>query len=255
MKSNSSRLKGKSGWSVENFAERIFISSPRLFSFSHRVLGSLRHPYVVVVVDLLDSDSYASKNRVEEFMGALLQSRDEEEKWARVASMFDSKLTAEEVDALRRKVSLNAEIKISIEALWDGLGGVSNGLIKEDDYKTFHFKMYSYLLGIDNVSAITATSAAVSEDFIYDKRGSNGVPFGSFAVSMLELADNWTRTRKPEDYVRFLNEVCENCLPSQQKQPPKHVALSYKKPVFFSGGLVCRVDGGDHVMYVKKKLH
>ncbi|ORC88449.1 uncharacterized protein TM35_000173210 [Trypanosoma theileri] len=256
MKSSPGRLRGKVGWTVENFAERIFISSPRLFSFSHRVLGSLRHPYVVVVVDLLNSNSCANKNRVEEFMGAFLQSREEEEKWGRVASMFDSKLTAEEVDTLRRKVSLNADIRISIEALWSGLGGVSNGVVKEDDYNTFHFRMYSYLLGIDNVSAITSTSASVLEDFIYDKRGGNGVPFGSFAVSMLELADNWTRTRKPDDYVRFLNDVHDNCLPRPPKLPAKHdISLSYEKPVYFSGGLVCRVDDDDHVEYVKKKLH
>ncbi|KEG14762.1 hypothetical protein DQ04_00321310 [Trypanosoma grayi] len=255
LKPTYKRSKGKANWTVENFAERVFISCPRVFSFSHRVLTSLRHPYLAVVVDLVDSDYYRKKSRVEELLGALLQSRDEEPKWARVASMFDSKLTAEEIDLLRRKVSLNTGIRVCIETIWAALGGVSYGVIKEEEYKGFHYKLYSYLLKIDNVSVVTSTSAAIAEDFMYDKKNDYGVTFGPFAISMLELTDNWTKTRDPDEYVLFLRGIIDRCLTKRPCIPTKQDDIPlYKYPVYFSGGLVCRIEEGDHVRYVKTKV-
>ncbi|RNF04626.1 uncharacterized protein Tco025E_07935 [Trypanosoma conorhini] len=255
MKSAYSRPKGKAQWTVENFAERVFISNPRLFSFSHRGLVSLRHPYTAVVVDMVDSDPSRKVNRLEELLGALLQSRDEERKWTRVATMFDTKLTGEEIDAFRRKISLNPQIRLCIEALWVYLGGLFNGVVLEDEYKAFHFKLYSYLLRIDSVSVVTSTSAAILEDFAYDKRGAVGVEFGSFAISMLELADNWTRTRELEEYIHFLRDIRDTCLEKKQHHSVKEVFVpNYKAPVYFSGGLVCRVQEGDKVVYSRKRL-
>ncbi|EKF33147.1 hypothetical protein MOQ_002991 [Trypanosoma cruzi marinkellei] len=255
MRASYSPSKGKSQWTVENLAERIFISSPRLFSFSHRGLVSLRHPYTSVVLDLVDSDAYRKKDRLEELLGALLQSRDEERKWERVAKMFDTKLTAEEIDSFRRKISLHREIRLCIEELWADLGGISNGVILEDSHKVFHFRLYSYILRIDNVSVVTSTSASISEDFTYDKRGAVGVEFGSFAVSILELADNWTKTREVEEYIHFLRSIHDNCIVKNRSYSLKEDNIpSYKAPVFFSGGLVCRVQEGDNVVYSKKKM-
>ncbi|ESL08420.1 hypothetical protein TRSC58_03877 [Trypanosoma rangeli SC58] len=255
MKSTYGRPKGKAQWTVESFAERIFISNPRLFSFSHRVLLSLRHPYTAVVVDVIDSDPSRKKDRLEEILGALLQSRDEERKWMRVATMFDSKLTAEEIDVFRRKISLNPEIRLCIETLWTQVGGISNGVVLEEDYKAFHVSLYSYLLRIDSVSVATSSSAAILEDFNYDKRGAVGVDFGSFAISMLELADNWTRTRELEEYIHFFTDIYKNCLEKKHLHSVREVFVPiYKAPVYFAGGLICRVQEGDKVVFSRKRL-
>ncbi|RNF05654.1 hypothetical protein TraAM80_04487 [Trypanosoma rangeli] len=255
MKSTYGRPKGKSQSTVESFAERIFISNPRLFSFSHRVLLSLRHPYTAVVVDVVDSDPSREKDRLEEILGALLQSRDEERKWTRVATMFDLKLTAEEIDVCRRKISLNPEIRVRIESLWTQLGGISNGVVLEEDYKAFHVSLYSYLLKIDSVSVATSSCAAIVEDFTYDKRGAVGVDFGSFAISMLELADNWTRTREVAEYIHFFSDIYDNCLKKKHLRSSREVFVpNYKAPVYFSGGLVCRAQEGDKVVFSRKRF-
>lgn len=255
MRTSYSRPKGKANWTVENFAERVFISRPRLFSFSHRVLTSLRHPYLSVVVELVDSEAFRKKDRVGELLGALVQSRDEEHKWNRVASMFDLKLTAEEVDGFRRKISLNHEIGVYIEKIWSRLGGITNKVIKEDEYRAFHYKLYSYLLNIDSVNVISSSSVAVSEDYAYDKRDNVGVTFGSFAVSMLELADNWTKTREQDEYISFFKNIHDTCLETRKLQfSQSDVIPNYEKPLYFSFGIITQVEKNDDVVFVKQKI-
>ncbi|EAN80320.1 uncharacterized protein TEOVI_000714600 [Trypanosoma equiperdum] len=247
------RSRGSESWTVENLAERVFVWSPRLFSFSHRTLSSIRHPYIAVVNDMVDSGGHKKSKRVELLLGALTESRDEEKKWMRISLMFDSMLTADVVDKLRRKVSLNIDVMMRIEVLWNGLGGVAHEVVKEDGYKAFHYKLYSYLLNIDDVSVVTSTSTAISEDYAYDERGNNGVTFEFFAVSMLELADNWTRTRDTNDFVNFLTDIYERCVKTKQRPIVRGILPRCEKTAYFSGGIIRKVVEGDTVTYVKAK--
>nr|CCC95900.1 unnamed protein product [Trypanosoma congolense IL3000] len=243
--------KGSESSAVEILAERVFVWCPRLFSFSHRVLSSVRHPYLAVTLDRVDYDGRKRNNRIELLLGALTESRDEENKWTRVAQMFDSMLTADVLDKLRRKVALSADVMICIETLWNGVGGVVHGILKEDDYKALHYKLYSFLLNIDDVNVVTSSSAAISEDFIYDQRNNVGVTFEYFAISMLELADNWTRTRDVSDYINFLRDINKRCVKSVER-PSVRPPLPYcRKSAFFSGGIIRKVADGDSVSYEK----
>ncbi|KAH8613409.1 hypothetical protein ERJ75_000793200 [Trypanosoma vivax] len=248
------RSKANDTSSVEGLVERVFISSPRVFSFSHRVLPSIRHPYIAVILDMVNSDGYKKASRVEVLLGALTEYRDEERKWTRVGSMFDTKLTAEMIDTFRRKVSLDMDVMMCIEKLWNNLGGPICGAVREEEYRAFHYKLFSYLLNIDDVSVVTSTSTAIAEDYVYDERNNNGVVFESFAISVLELADNWTKSREVRDFVHFLTDINNRCSIRKAPRLARHVLPYCEGSAYFAGGVVSKAKEGDKEIFVRTRL-
>lgn len=240
----------------ERLAERVFVESPRTFSFSHRQPGSLRHPYLSLVVDLVEC--IPAHKRVESILEALLDAKDEGGKWQRVGAIFDSKIEAPEIDKRRMEILTSPEVMSKIESLWSLLGGTQGSFLTVDIYRRFHALMYAVILGSDDVSLTAATITTVNEDYAYDARDFAGVSYGSFALSMLEIADNWTKSRNPADYAAFLQSLVEahdptmRCFTSVcQTAAVATTDFSLSDNVFFSGGLLVKHQVENHVQYTK----
>lgn len=243
-------------FTVERLAERVFVSFPRVISFSHRTLGSLRHPFLPLVLESV-RDTYSSQNGiVNGLLEALLECQQESEKWGRVEQMFDSKMDNQDLDSKRSSIMLSFDIASKIEALWTiALGGTDSDMINEECYQSFHQFLYFSVFEFDDVSLIPATLSAIKDDFEFDSRGREGVTFEAFAVSILEFVDNWTKTREIRDYVSFLQQIVNKKLPPRGT-PPREDKPKYTLPPnpFFSGGLLSKRFVNDHVEYYKCEL-
>lgn len=243
-------------YTVERLAERVFVSFPRVISFSHRRLTSLRHPFLPLAVECVQTKAKNTSYYIGKLLEALLESSNEAEKWNRVEYMFDSQMHNEDLDKKRTSLLLSVEITIKIEALWSIAlrGKKDNGMLSEENYQYFHQFLYFSTFNIEDLSLVPGLIGPIKEDFEFDCSGREGVTFESFAVSMLEFADNWTGSREPSDYALFLDKIIKKVL------PPKEVTYNprpeYKIPptAFFSGGLLGRRSVNNYVEYYKCRV-
>lgn len=243
-------------YTVERLAERIFVSFPRVISFSHRNLSSLRHPFLSLAVESVRAMTSNHSSYISGLLEALLESQQEADKWGRVELMFDSQMHNPDLDSRRSNVMLSFEVTSKIEALWSiALGGKSSNLLTEDSYQYFQQFLYFYVFGVDDVSLIPATLSATKEDFEFDSRGREGVTFEAFAVSMMEFVDNWTNTRETRDYVLFLEGIVNKAIPPREiPDPEEKPPLTLPKNPCFSGGLLGKRSVNGYVEYYKCEL-
>ncbi|AIO00942.1 hypothetical protein LPMP_320550 [Leishmania panamensis] len=240
---------------VEKLVELVFIKSPRTLSFSHRSLGSLRHPYSSLICEM--SAAFTStKDKITYLLEAFSDAKAEMQIWMRVERIFDSKLADVLMEKMKFELLLSSELLHRFEVLWSRLGGVSGGIISEDAYKQFQQLLYVVLFGIEDMALLPATRQFILEDYQYDSRGNIGVDFGSFANSMLELVDNWTRSRIVADYVEFVDRIIE-CYPASSAQSCKAHApdeFTLSREAFFRGGVVVPKVECEQVVYNRTTL-
>lgn len=241
-------------YNVERLAERVFVSCPRVISFSHRGLCSVRHPFLPLVMDSLpDSPAYQKKSLVDGLLAALLESQQETEKWSRVEQMFDSKMHYSDLDTKRNDIMLSYPVTSKIEALWTiALNGKHSTVLTEESYHLFHQLLYAIVFKTDDRSLKPATIGAIKEDYEYDTRGREGVSFESFSISILEFADNWTPSREVRDYVSFLeNIVCVLRPPHETPDAPEVEKVSIPDAAYFSSALLSKRLVNGRIEYYK----
>ncbi|KAK7199654.1 hypothetical protein NESM_000010700 [Novymonas esmeraldas] len=240
---------------IEKLVERVFIRSPRTLSFSHRSLGSLRHPYASLICEACAARS-STQDKVTYLLEVFLEAKSEKETWARVERIFDSKLGDALMEKIKLDLLMSSELLQRFEVLWSRLGGRSGGVIGEDAYKQFQQQLYFTLFGIEDMALLPATMQFILEDYQYDSQGKSGIEFGGFANSMLELADNWTRTRAVADFVAFTDRVI-GLFPAAASQPQRtgvSADFTLSPEAFFRGGVVVpRTDNGE-TAYVRTTL-
>ncbi|CCW62720.1 unnamed protein product [Phytomonas sp. EM1] len=223
--------------SVEQLSERIFLHNPRVFGFSHRSLSSLRHPRLPLVLECLKWTANKEKKNVSALLDMFQASAIDADKWERAATVFDKKMDAPVFDKPRQQLILSREIIQQLEILWCFLVDGKSSAITEDVYKIFHNSLYTYFLGVDEVSVQTAWLSSVNADFLWDCRNGRDVNFEAFCLSMLELADNWTLSREPEDFIAFLKDIVSfTVLPRKPSGLDSRYSFSLNNGIFFLGG-------------------
>ncbi|KAG5470446.1 hypothetical protein LSCM1_01690 [Leishmania martiniquensis] len=248
-KSKRQMLRDGRKLSVEKLVELVFIKSPRTLSFSHRSLGSLRHPYSRLIFEATATLT-STRSKITYLLEAFLDAKAEKQTWIRVERIFDSMLGDALMEKMKLDLLLSSELLQRFEVLWSRLGGVASGVISEDTYKQFQQLLYFTLFGIEDMALLPATMQFILEDYQCDSRGKGVIDFGGFANSVLELADNWTQSRTVADFVAFTDRIIE-CYPDSSSQPSKAHApeeFTLSKDAFFRGGVVVpKVEGGQAV--------
>ncbi|GET91381.1 hypothetical protein, conserved [Leishmania tarentolae] len=254
-KLKSERLRDGRKLGVENLVELVFIERPRTLSFSHRSLGSLRHPYSSLIYES-SSARTSTQRKIAYLLEVFLEAKSEKKNWLRVERIFDSVLGDDLMEKVKIDLLFSSELLQRFEVLWCRLGGVADGMISEDAYKQFHQQLYFTLFEVEHMTLLPATMHFILEDYQYDSRGKNGIAFGSFANSMLELADNWTPSRVVEDYVAFMDRIIECSPPSSvqacKADAPDEFILS--KEAFFRGGVVVPRMEDKQIVYYRTTL-
>lgn len=244
-------------YTAERLALRVFVKAPRTFSFSHRKPTSLRHPYLPLLVQLADEANMPPNARVGFVLEALLNGKSEIEKWDRVAAVFDIKMNSPELEKARLALLVAPDVMARVEAMWSRIGGSQGSFLSNDVYRQLHGQLYPILTGCDDVSLTAATLAAVNEDYAYDARDLAGASFGSFGLSLLEIADNWVPSRNPADYAAFLQRLLDGLGLVPRKGGPAPVSTTdfcLSSNVFYSGGVLVKHHNGDDVNYSKAPM-
>ncbi|CCW70551.1 unnamed protein product, partial [Phytomonas sp. Hart1] len=240
--------------SVDQISERIFLLNSRVFGFSHRSLSSLRHPRIPFVLECLKWSSNIEKKNVSELLDMFEVNTNEVERWERAAAIFDKKIHALVIDKPRQQLILSREIMQQLEVLWCFLMDSKNRIITEDAYKNFHGRLYTYFLGVDEMSLQTAWLSSLNADFLWDCRNNRGVNFEAFCLSMLELADNWTFSRESDDFIAFFKSVVSFIVLPTKPSELKHTSLfPLMSGMFFSGGIIEKVLHNGRIEYIKIK--
>ncbi|CAG9580019.1 conserved hypothetical protein [Leishmania major strain Friedlin] len=249
-KSKTQTLRDERKLGVEKLVELVFIGRPRTLSFSHRSLGSLRHPYSSLICET-SAACASTQDKIMYLLEVFLEAKAEKKAWMRVERIFDSMLGDALMEKMKLGLLLSSELLQRFEVLWIRLGGVNGGFIFEDAYKQFHQHLYFTLFGIEQMTLLPATMQFILEDYQYDSHDKSGIDFGSFAHSMLELADNWAGSREVTDYVAFMDKIIE-CYPASAVKPCKTHApdeLTLSKDAFFRGGVVVPRVEGEQIVY------
>ncbi|CBZ29436.1 conserved hypothetical protein [Leishmania mexicana MHOM/GT/2001/U1103] len=254
-KSKAQKLCDARKLGVEKLVELVFIERPRTLSFSHRSLGSLRHPYSSLICET-SADRASSQDKITYLLEVFLEAKGEKKTWMRVERIFDSMLGDALMEKMKLELLLSSKLLQRFEVLWVRLGGVNGGIISEDAYKQFHQQLYFTLFGIEQMTLLPATMQFILEDYKYDSQGKSGIEFGRFANSMLELADNWARSREVADYVAFMDRIMECCPASTVQSRKTHASdeFTLSKEAFFRGGVVVPRVEGEQIVYHRINL-
>lgn len=206
---------------VENAANRVFVTHPRLFSFSQRNLASLRHPYLPVAITQAEIDAAKAKrqwqSRAERLADMLTPSsatiKFEDERWRHVGYMLDTVMFETQISSRRAAVLESPAVKRAIETLWCKAGGSSSAAVTRAQYTQMHLALYEKLVGANDASLATIFSQAIDADWSADRDSDDTLPFGRFFISFVELADNWIPSCEADNYASFLADVSETCWP------------------------------------------
>jgi hypothetical protein len=203
---------GTSKPSVEKFGERVFVTNPRMFSFSHRAPNSIRHPNIPVVIQTIEADMAKAKkviqSRSERLSDALNEIAADDERWKIVSRMLDSKLFEADISSRRQHAIDTPSLRRALETWWCKAGGTPLRGIPEDSYKLIHASLYAELLQ-QELTLHSVITKGIHQDWLYDSEGRGEVPFGRFYICMLEIADNWVPSCDGEAYGNFLQKLLE----------------------------------------------
>lgn len=204
---------------VSAFTSHVFLKAAKCFPFSHRSTESLRHP----------SSSLAKLCRAAEPEA----SGDPEDYctcWNRVAVAFETKTHSDLIAQCRTNLLLNELILTTLEKAWSSVPRNANDLIMFPEYKWIEDSLWKSV-GLDSTGLF---DRVLLEDFTYDCHGLEGVSFASFCLSMLEVADTWTPSRKSSDYAAFLEKSVLTPLKAAQRVT-KGVATTPNEMTFVPG--------------------
>lgn len=207
---------------IEAGATRVFVTSPRLFAFSHRPLASLRHPYLPVALAQVDVDLAKAKRqwqtRAEKLTDMLTPTSTnmqfEEERWRHVGFMLDIVMFEAQITARRAALLESANVRRAIETLWCRVGGRGDRGISKQQYQAWHTALYERLVGTSDHALTQLFANAVDVDWNCDRDGSEDVNFGRFFITCVELADNWCASCEADAYVAFVSGITDTCYPS-----------------------------------------
>lgn len=208
-------------------ADRVFVTHPRLFSFSHRGLTSIRHPYLPFAVSHAAAEVGRAKRqwqtKHERLCDMLTPSspamKTEEERWRNVAYMLDSVMFEHDLSARRTAAIELPTVRRALETLWCQAGGTTTSGVGLTAYERLHSYAYEKLVGTtDALRPIFAQ--AIEADFELDRDGTSAVPFGRFYIGLLEIADNWLTSCDGDAYAAFLQDlVAALALPCVSDEP------------------------------------
>jgi hypothetical protein len=214
--------------SIEKFGERVFVTNPRMFSFTHRAPTSIRHPNLPVVIQTVEADLARAKKvqmtRSEKLSEALNEIASEDERWKIVSRMLDSKLFEDDISARRQHAIDTPSLRRALETWWCKAGGTPLRGIPEDSYKTLHAALYAELLQAE-LAIHSVITKGIHQDWLYDSEGRGEVAFGRFYICMLEVADNWVPNCDGDAYGNFLIKLLETTFrapPAAPKRVEQH---------------------------------
>jgi hypothetical protein len=213
---------------LEAGAERVFVSHPRMFSFSHRNLQSLRHPYLPAAVAQVEAELARVKrnwqSRGERLSDLLTEGtshiRIEETRWRLIGQMLDGVLGEQDISDRRQLVIENPTLRRSLENWWCKVGGSTGKGVEEAAYKRVHQGLYTAVLQLQDTSLQGVINKAIDADWVVDSEGSGEVPFGRFYLSLLEIADNWIARCDGEAYGNYLDALLSDVTSSTQLTSP-----------------------------------
>ena len=240
--------------SVEKFGERVFVTNPRMFSFSHRAPTSIRHPNIPVVLQTIEAELAKPKKipliRSERLSDALNEIVSDDERWKIVSRMLDSKLFEADISSRRQHALDNPSLRRALETWWCKAGGTPLRGIPEESYKAVHAALYAELLQQELLLHSVITKS-IHQDWMYDSEGRGEVPFGRFYICMLEIADNWVPTCDGEAYGNFLLKLLETAfrvavaaqhpaVADEEKWVEKHAFLERNARTFYDPPCVAK---------------
>jgi len=220
--------------------EYLFVTRPRFLSFSHRTIHSLRHPRTAFI-QYLEESGINNNNPVVATNGTttgMITSRrgrrasidrpvkklerldlstnvayreEEEFTWVEIGHVFDSVCfePGTELVAKCECVLQPWAVHRQVELWWNFLGCGKDRMTVEM-YTALHRALFSTLMQ-EPISEIPLQilKNSIDVDWVVDSRGGSSVSYGQFAMSMLEIADNWTNCVDADGYAKFLAELLE----------------------------------------------
>eukprot|EP00759_Apiculatamorpha_spiralis_P012896 PhF_6_TR19745/c0_g1_i1/m.28812 len=213
--------------------EYVFVTNPRIFSFSHRGIHSLRHPRLSFVQyqdefgmnvgtaqqptsrrgrrmsiekptkkhERIDLTSNANYKEEEEFV------------WLELGHVFDTVCfeKGSEIENRRDAVLTNWTVQRMLELWWAFFSNGSQYITKET-YASLQRALTCHLLRESPLEFPSETLALMTEcDWTVDVDPDvGGVTYSNFSISLLELADNWNSSLDPESYGRYLDQLLTN---------------------------------------------
>jgi hypothetical protein len=208
---------------VEAGAARVFVTSPRLFSFSHRHLASLRHPFFPVALLQVDADIAKAKKQwqsrserlADVFTPSSANMNFEEERWKHVGFMLDTVMFEAQISARRANVLESHGVRNALETVWNRIGAGGNGVqgVTYQAYTDLHLALYEHVLGAPLDSVLHQLLMQVIEtDWTFERDPeTERVPYGKFFISLIEIADNWIASCEADAYACFLKDVVVPC--------------------------------------------
>ena len=213
--------------------ERLFSSHPRLVPFSHRPLCSLRHPYTrhcaleagtprraksrghslggaggaaSSVGPQQDAASFAGRLRFRQPAAA----QAEEKKWTELAHLADLVSAEGEVAARRVGILRSSAFLRAVDELWQAaVAGVTMTKAEHTDVTCAAWRLFAGCYMEPGSDFFTIMMRGSELDWVVDSGGAARLAYGEFAVSVLELADNWTSVQTDAAYAGTVARLTE----------------------------------------------
>ena len=210
---------------LEAGSERVFITHPRMFSFSHRCLQSLRHPFLAMACLQVEADlakvKRAWQTKAERLSDTLTEGtssiRHEEARWTLIGQMLDRVLAEDEITTRRQAAIENGVLRRSLENWWCKVGGTTNRGVSESAYRQVHVALYAVVLQLNDSALQSVINKAIDADWNQDSEGTGEVPFGRWYISLLEIADNWVSRCDGEAYGNYLEALLKDVFPTPSR--------------------------------------
>eukprot|EP01059_Diplonema_ambulator_P013218 TRINITY_DN23740_c0_g1_i1.p1 TRINITY_DN23740_c0_g1~~TRINITY_DN23740_c0_g1_i1.p1 ORF type:complete len:340 (+),score=41.67 TRINITY_DN23740_c0_g1_i1:106-1125(+) len=206
--------------------ERLFNTHPRIVPFTHRPIYSVRHPFVRhTTLDHGVPKRRRGKSIHEDDIMSRLKCKNpvtvqqDEYKWVELGHLFDAISSEDEVAKRRQDIACSAEFQAGVDELW-GKAEVHNGLMTKSCYMDITCVGWKLFVspfcdhGSDQFKVMIRGAEA---DYQVDAHPTdNGVDFGTFTVSILELVDNWAESTTHSAYITCLQIIAKSYTPAGQ---------------------------------------
>lgn len=208
----------KKGLLIASYAEHVFMKAARSIPFTHRTLLSLRHPFTEHLRGRALKRTGGTKAegtvQVNFLLRELMRVETVVDQWKRVGDIFDAKADVATFDETREAMCVSSAITVAIEALWGAIPKARPETLDEAAYHAFHCGLASWLFRVEDMGLLSVLAPAFHADYMVDAGDGEGVTFPAFALSMLELADNWVASRDIAEMTRLLQDARTHAVPA-----------------------------------------